>query len=97
MHTAGVINKRTLTFGADVRRKASGKSINIGCSHTLSAVAYAIGIFFSKLSGTIDEFNYVAYADRYPDLRDVFGYDKEALYEHYITCGINEKRIAVSY
>ena len=52
---------------------------------------------YVPFSGTIDEFNYVAYADRYPDLRDVFGYDKEALYEHYITCGINEKRIAVSY
>ena len=46
--------------------------------------------------GTIDEFNHVAYADRYPDLRDAFGYDKNALYEHYVKCGINERRIAVS-
>ena len=41
--------------------------------------------------------NLIAYADRYQDLKEVFGYDKEALYEHYVTCGIKEKRIAVSY
>lgn len=52
---------------------------------------------YVPFSGTIDEFNYIAYADRYPDLKNAFGYDKEALYDHYITCGINERRIAVSY
>ena len=52
---------------------------------------------YSPFVGTIDEFNYMAYADRYPDLKNVFGYDKDALYEHYITLGINERRIAVSY
>lgn len=48
----------------------------------------------TPFSGTIDEFDYVAYADRYPDLREVFGYDREALYDHYVTCGIDEGRIA---
>lgn len=52
---------------------------------------------YTPFSGTIDEFNYVAYADQYPDLKNTFGYDKEALYDHYINCGINEGRIAVSY
>lgn len=52
---------------------------------------------YVPFSGTIDEFDYMAYADRYPDLRDALGYDKEALYEHYVNCGINEGRIAVSY
>lgn len=52
---------------------------------------------YTPFLGTADEFNYMAYADRYPDLKNIFGYDKDALYEHYITCGINEKRIAVSY
>lgn len=47
--------------------------------------------------GTIDEFDYKAYADRYPDLKDAFGYDKNALYDHYITFGMNEMRIASSY
>lgn len=46
--------------------------------------------------GTIDEFNYIEYADTYPDLMAAFGYDKNALYEHYITYGIKEGRIAHS-
>lgn len=52
---------------------------------------------YIPFSGTIDEFNYMAYADRYPDLKNIFGYDKEALYDHYVNCGMNEGRIAVSY
>lgn len=52
---------------------------------------------YVPFSGTIDEFNYIAYADRYPDLRNMFGYDKEALYDHYVNCGKNEGRIATSY
>lgn len=52
---------------------------------------------YIPFTGTIDEFDYIAYADMYPDLKNVYGYDKEALYEHYITLGINERRIAVSY
>lgn len=52
------------------------------------------GIVATPFSGTIDEFDHVAYADRYPDLQKVFGYDKEALYEHYVTFGIHEGRIA---
>lgn len=54
------------------------------------------GIVYTPFSGTMEEFDYVAYADRYADLREVFGYDREALYEHYVTCGINEGRIAQS-
>ncbi|MCM1241830.1 MAG: L,D-transpeptidase family protein [Roseburia sp.] len=49
---------------------------------------------YVPFTGTIEEFDYMAYADRYPDLKSVFGYDKEALYDHYITCGVNEGRIA---
>ena len=44
--------------------------------------------------GTLETFDYVAYADRYEDLRKAFGYDKAALYKHYITFGIKENRIA---
>lgn len=47
--------------------------------------------------GTVDEFNYMEYADRYSDLMDAFGYDKNALYEHYISYGIKEGRIASFY
>lgn len=57
----------------------------------------ANGEKYTPFRGSIDEFNYVAYADKYPDLKAAFGYDKDALYEHYITYGIAERRIAVSY
>lgn len=52
------------------------------------------GMIAIPFTGSMDEFDYVAYADRYPDLRKAFGYDKEALYEHYVTCGVEEGRIA---
>lgn len=52
------------------------------------------GVIAVPFTGTMDEFDYVAYADRYSDLRETFGYDKEALYEHYVTCGMDEGRIA---
>lgn len=42
----------------------------------------------------LEAFDYIAYADRYEDVREVFGYDKTALYDHYITYGISENRIA---
>ena len=54
------------------------------------------GAIVIPFTGTMDEFDYVAYADRYPDLRKAFGYDQEALYEHYVTCGVDEGRIARS-
>ncbi|MDE6419178.1 MAG: hypothetical protein K2K87_01470, partial [Lachnospiraceae bacterium] len=41
-----------------------------------------------------DGFNHIAYANRYPDLKEAFGYDKDALYEHYLTYGIDEGRTA---
>lgn len=52
------------------------------------------GMIAVPFTGTVDEFDYIAYADRYADLREAFGYDREALYEHYITCGMVEGRIA---
>lgn len=52
------------------------------------------GIVAVPFTGTMEEFDYVAYADRYPDLLKAFGYDQEALYEHYVTCGMDEGRIA---
>ncbi|MCH5270552.1 MAG: L,D-transpeptidase [Lachnospiraceae bacterium] len=44
--------------------------------------------------GSLKTFDHIGYADRYADLKAAFGYDKAALYEHYITYGINEGRIA---
>ena len=56
--------------------------------------------WFSSDSGALsrrgnpETFDYVAYADRYEDVREAYGYDRAALYNHYITYGINENRIA---
>lgn len=48
-------------------------------------------------AGSLETFDYIGYADRYADLEAAFGYDKDALYDHYITYGINEGRIAEFY
>ena len=44
---------------------------------------------------SLETFDYVAYADTYPDLKAAFGYDAEALYNHYMQCGKTEGRVAV--
>ena len=41
-----------------------------------------------------EAFDWIDYANRYPDLKKAFGYNKEALYAHYIKYGIAEGRIA---
>lgn len=45
-------------------------------------------------TGSLATFNYTAYADRYADVKAAFGYNKKALYNHYLTYGIKEGRIA---
>ena len=45
---------------------------------------------------TRENFAYERYADDYLDLKAAFGYDAEALYNHYLTCGISEQRMAYS-
>lgn len=45
-------------------------------------------------SVSIDTFDYVAYADTYPDLKAAFGYDRQALFNHYIQYGMLEGRKA---
>lgn len=42
---------------------------------------------------TSERFDSVFYADTYPDLKAVFGYDSQLLYNHYITSGKAEGRI----
>ena len=42
----------------------------------------------------IEYFDWIDYANRYPDLKKAFGYNKEQLYAHYIHYGIGEHRIA---
>ena len=39
-----------------------------------------------------NKFNYIKYSDDYADLKKVFGYDKEKLWNHYLTYGKKEGR-----
>lgn len=39
---------------------------------------------------TYDNFDYVTYADTYPELLQIFGYNKQSLYTHYINYGRRE-------
>lgn len=48
---------------------------------------------YGQTAVTESNFDYKAYADTYPDLKTAFGYDKKALWNHYITLGKNENRI----
>lgn len=43
-------------------------------------------------AGVRDVFDAKYYADSYEDLKAAFGYDEAALYNHYITCGLQEGR-----
>ena len=51
--------------------------------------------WFASADGlNAETFDYIAYADRYADVKKAFGYDRAALYNHYITYGIIENRKA---
>lgn len=43
---------------------------------------------------SFEKFDWIDYANRYPDVKKAFGYNKEALYAHYIHYGIAEGRVA---
>lgn len=45
---------------------------------------------------TYDNFNYIAYADSYGDLKAAFGYDKSLLWYHYNHFGKREGRVATA-
>ncbi|MCR4704844.1 MAG: hypothetical protein K5641_02150 [Lachnospiraceae bacterium] len=60
---------------------------------------YAVGASVATSSGsssstTTDDFDAAYYASKYPDLMAVFGTDATKLYQHWITCGKKEGRIA---
>ena len=43
---------------------------------------------------SLETFDYETYADTYPDLKAAFGYDATALYNHYMSYGKAEGRVA---
>lgn len=53
-----------------------------------------IGRLDVSAAGVRDVFDAAYYANSYADLKAVYGTDEEALFQHYITAGINEGRVA---
>lgn len=61
----------------------------------LSAVMLTAAMPVQAMSFTTQQnFNYVRYADTYPDLKAGFGYNSNALWNHYATSGQTEGRTA---
>lgn len=91
-------------------KSVNGDTITYKFTGTLSKDAAAIEAGKNKTEGTdgatvtgtvsaenaydIANFDWIDYANRYPDLKKAYGYNKEALYAHYIRYGIAEGRVA---
>lgn len=48
----------------------------------------------TSAAGLRDVFDARHYADSYADLKEAFGYDEDALFQHYLTFGLKERRSA---
>ncbi len=57
--------------------------------------AEAVSIWLDLTPGTesVETFQYKDYADRYSDAYELYGYDAEALFNHYETVGKAENRV----
>lgn len=89
-------------------KSVSGDTITYKFTGTLSKDAAAIeankngttngatvnGTGVEEASYDIANFDWIDYANKYPDLKKAYGYNKEALYAHYIRYGIGEGRVA---
>ena len=64
---------------------------------TLAFAAMVTGMFAATLTvsaeGVKDVFDAKYYADTYPDLKAAYGYDENALYQHYMKFGLAEGRV----
>lgn len=56
----------------------------------LTLIFFAIPVCAAE---SLETFDYKAYADTYPDVKAVYGYDAAALYNHYMVCGKAEGRV----
>ena len=81
----------------EVSKKRLTRAAKTGRRVALAAAAGAIAlssISYTQAAGvgieTIFDEHY--YADKYPDLKEAFGYDREALLKHFMTYGLSEGR-----
>ena len=58
----------------------------------LAGCALVSGGMQSDAASLKDVFDEYYYADTYGDLKETFGYDKEALWNHFVTQGLDEGR-----
>lgn len=70
---------------------AARKGRRIGVMAVAGAIAFS-SVSYVKAAGVEDVFDERYYADRYPDLKAAYGYDRAALLEHFMSLGISEGR-----
>ncbi|MDE6925293.1 MAG: hypothetical protein K2P59_08560 [Acetatifactor sp.] len=78
----------------EVRKKVTGaakKGRRIAIAAAAGAVALG-SISYTQAAGIQDVFDEHYYADKYPDLKEAYGYDREALLEHFMRFGLLEGR-----
>ncbi len=78
----------------EVRKKLAGaakKSRRIAIAAAAGAVALG-SISYARAAGIEDVFDEHYYADKYPDLKEAYGYNRAALLEHFMRFGLSEGR-----
>ncbi len=76
-------------------RKGLTRTAKKGRRIAIAAAAGAIAlgsISYTRAASIEDVFDEHYYADKYPDLKEAYGYDKEALLEHFLKYGLLEGR-----
>lgn len=78
-----------------MRRKLIAAALALTVAAALPARAAAVSIWNDVTPGTesVETFQYKDYADRYSDAYELYGYDPEALFNHYETVGKAEGRV----
>ena len=83
-YNANSLYNHYITHGIREQRRA----------YTTSAAATTPATTTPTSTLTRQNFDYIRYATDYADLKAAFGYNADALYNHYITYGIKEQRLA---
>ncbi len=89
-----VANEAIPVPGIEEAVPGTNEAVSVPGTNEAVSVPGTINEIPAPVVGTVDEFNYMEYADTYPDLMAAFGYDKNLLYIHYVIYGIKEGRIA---
>lgn len=71
------------------------QKLQTNCPEVYNFVASQISKYAAYVPAlNYNNFDYWGYANDYPDLMAAYGYDKKALWDHYMSCGKNEGRQA---